>query len=75
MTTKRPPSAVDKKTNAPIADMRDAFARKTPETEEDRTAARAFIEAKIGLIRGDPRMTDAEKAEAIADIKRRLQGL
>jgi len=55
----------------PIVDMRDAFARKTPMTEEDRAQMRAFIDSKIEVIRRDPNMTDAEKAAAIADLKAR----
>jgi hypothetical protein len=51
--------------------MRDAFARTTPQTAEDRARARAFIDAKIGMIRHDPRMSDAEKAAAIADLEAR----
>jgi len=51
-----PPAAIeqpDKPSTAPIADERDAFARKTPQTEEDRTQARAFIDGKIEMIRRD----------------------
>jgi hypothetical protein len=51
--------------------MRDTFARKTPQTEEDRTQARAFIDGKIEMIRRDPHMTEAEKAAAIADLRSR----
>jgi len=51
--------------------MRDAFARKTPQTEQDRAEATAFIEGKIEMIRRDPHMTDAQKAAAIADLEAR----
>lgn len=61
----------DKRSKAPIADMRDKFARKTPQTDEDRAQARAFIEGKIEMIRRDPRMSPAEKAAAIADLQGR----
>ena len=57
--------------SAPIFDMRESFARKTPQTEEDRAQARAFIDGKIEMIRRDPYMTDAEKAAAIADLEAR----
>jgi hypothetical protein len=57
--------------SAPIVDMREGFARKTPQTEEDRAQARAFIDGKIEMIRRDPYMTDAEKAAAIADLEAR----
>ena len=59
------------KPSSPIVDMRDAFAHKTPQTEEDRAQARAFIDGKIEMIRRDPYMTDAEKAAAIADLEAR----
>lgn len=51
--------------------MRDAFARKTPQTEEDLAQARAFMEGKIEMIRRDPHMTPSEKAAAIADLQSR----
>jgi hypothetical protein len=69
-----PPAKVEqpgKTSDEGIADMRDAFARKTPQTEQDRARARAFIDGKIAMIRGDPHMTDAEKAAAIADLEAR----
>jgi hypothetical protein len=56
---------------ASIIDMRDSFARRTPQNAEDRAHARAFIDAKIEMIRRDPRMSDAEKAAAIADLESR----
>ena len=59
------------KPSGPIVDMRDAFAGKTPQTEEDRAQARAFIDGKIEMIRRDPYMTDVEKAAAIADLEAR----
>ena len=57
--------------SSPIIDMRSIFARKTPQTKEDRAQARAFIDGKIEMIRRDPYMTDAQKAAAIADLKAR----
>ena len=59
------------KPSASIFDMRDVFARKTPQTEADRAQARAFIDGKIEMIRRDPHMTDAEKTAAIADLEAR----
>jgi hypothetical protein len=67
-----PPAKVEQKgkaSDAGIADMRDAFERKTPQTAEDRARARAFIEGKIAMLRSDPHMTEAEKAAAIADLE------
>jgi len=68
-----PPLVIEQsaRPSSPIVDMRDIFARKTPQTEEDRAQARAFIDGKIEMIRRDPYMTDAEKAAAIADIETR----
>jgi hypothetical protein len=68
-----PPLIVEQpgKPSSPIVDMRDAFARKTPQTEEDRARARAFIDGKIEMIRRDPSMTEAEKAAAIAELQAR----
>jgi hypothetical protein len=60
-----------KPSSARIADKRKAFARKTPQTEQDRVAARAFIDGKIEMIRRDPNLTEAQKAEAIADLEAR----
>ena len=61
-----PPLAIEQpaKPSGPIVDMRGAFARTTPPTEEDRAQARAFIDGKIAVIRRDPYMTDAQKAAA-----------
>jgi hypothetical protein len=66
-----PPLIIEQpaKPSRPIVDMRDVFARKTPQT--DRAQARAFIDGKIEMIRHDPYMTDAEKAAAISDLKAR----
>jgi len=66
-----PPKNVERPGQEPIADMRSAFARKTPQTEQDRAEARAFIDGKIEMIRRDPHMTEAQKAAAIADLEAR----
>jgi hypothetical protein len=55
---------------APIADMREQFSRRTPQTD-DRARTRAFIEGKIEMVRRDPRLTDAERAAAIAELEAR----
>ena len=54
-----------------IEDAREKFARKTPQSIGDKERARAFIDGKIDMIRRDPRMTEAEKAKAIADLEAR----
>ena len=68
-----PPLIIEQpaKPSSTIVDMRDAFARKTPQTEADRAQARAFIDGKIEMIRRDPSMTEAEKAAAIAELQAR----
>jgi hypothetical protein len=58
---------------APIADMREQFARKTPQTAEDRERARAFIDGKIEMLRRDPHLSDAEKAAAISELEAKRQ--
>ena len=63
------PAAGAPRSEAPIADMREQFARKTPQTPEDEAAARAFIDGKIDMIRRDPQMTEAQKAAAIEDLR------
>lgn len=62
----------DRRSGAPIVDMRDAFARKGPQTGDDRARSRAFVEGKIEMICRDPRLTDEQKAAAIADLKAKL---
>ena len=68
-----PPLIIEQpgKPSSPIVDMRDAFARKTPQTEEYRAQPGAFIDGKIEMIRRDPSMTEAEKAAAIAELQAR----
>ena len=58
-----------KPSGTPIVDMRDDFTHKTPQTDEDRAQARAFIDGKIEMIRRDPQMTNEQKAAAIADLE------
>jgi len=62
---------VAKPPSSPIADMRGAFARKTPQASEDRAQVQAFIDGKIEMVRRDPNMTDEQKAKAIADLEAR----
>lgn len=77
MPIESPPPPPNVTQNAPAAprsaggieDMRDKFARTTPPTPEDEARTRAFIEGKIEMIRSDPRLSDAEKAAAIADLR------
>jgi hypothetical protein len=57
------------RSDAPIVDMREQFERRTPQTAEDRARARSFIEGKIEMIRRDPRLSEEEKAAAIAELE------
>lgn len=70
-----PPPRVEEQperaSGAPIADMRETFERKTPQTQEDRDQAKAFIAGKIEMIRRDPYLTEEQKAAAIADLESR----
>jgi hypothetical protein len=72
-----PPPAVQQATpktkrgTAPIADVREHLQRKSPATSDDDARTRAFIDGKIEMIRRDPRMTETEKAAAIADLEAR----
>jgi len=69
-----PPPGIEqpsKRGDAPILDVREQFARKTPQTPEDEARTRDFIAGKIEMIRRDPNMTEAEKAAAIADLEAR----
>jgi hypothetical protein len=80
MSDKTPPppappdqkSALHNKKQGPIADMRAQFARKTPQTPEERARARAFIAGKIDMVRADTTMTGADKAAAIAELEQAL---
>lgn len=63
------PSKGTAQQQAPIADMRKEFERKTPQTAEDRARSHAFIEGKIEMLRRDPSLTDAEKAAAISELR------
>jgi hypothetical protein len=52
--------------------MRDAFRELSRQQPRNPAAERAFIEGKINLIRGDPRLSTDEKEVAIADLRRML---
>jgi hypothetical protein len=66
-----PPPAERPKKGAPIADVREQFKRTTPQTPEDEARTRAFIEGKIEMLRGDPNLSEADKAAAIAELKKK----
>ena len=72
-----PPARVepDRKPEAGIVDMRDVFARKTPQTEQDRQSALAFIDGKIEMVRRDPHISETEKAAAIVDLTARRKAI
>ncbi len=71
-----PPAAVRDEPAPPagagIADRRAEFARLTAGSRQDPAAERAFIESKIEMIRTDPRLSDAEKEAAAAELRRRV---
>jgi hypothetical protein len=68
-----PDSGKARQEQAPIADKRAKFARKGPQTADDRARARAFVAGKIDMIRADRNMNETEKAAAIADLERRAR--
>jgi hypothetical protein len=65
------PAPEHRRGTAPIADVREKFQRSSGRTGEDEARTGEFIDGKIEMIRRDPRMTDAEKAAAIADLEAR----
>jgi hypothetical protein len=72
-TPPQPPPGIEQpsspRTQAPVADMREQFARKTPQTAEDKARAQSFIDGKIEMIRRDPNLSDAEKSAAIKELE------
>lgn len=58
---------------APIGDMREEFQKLSRQQPRNPAAERAFIESKIELARGDPRLSEAEKAAIIAELQRLLE--
>ena len=66
-----PPRGEKREETRPIADKRAEFARKGPQTADERERARQFIAGKIDMVRSDRSMSEAEKAAAIADLERR----
>jgi hypothetical protein len=69
MSDKRPPPP----DGGDIADRRKVFERLTRTSARDLEAERAFIEAKMDLVRTDPNLTEMEKAQAIEELRRRLE--
>ena len=63
------PEGKDDKTEA---DRRDQFSQWTAEQLKDPGAERAFILGRMEMIRTDPRLSESEKEEAIAELKRKL---
>lgn len=57
---------------SPREDRRDAFARITAENPVDAATRRAFIEARIAMIRADARLSPKEKEDAVAALSRQL---
>ena len=68
MDSQRPPAP----DGGDITDRREEFERLSRETPRNPEAERAFIEAKLDLVRTDPNLTEEEKLRAIADLRQRL---
>ncbi|GAA0332281.1 hypothetical protein GCM10010319_05290 [Streptomyces blastmyceticus] len=60
---------------APIADVREEFARESARASRDRKAERAFLKNKIEIARSDRKLSESEKAEAVAALLRELDRL
>jgi hypothetical protein len=58
----------------PTADMREEFARRSRDAPSDPDAERAFAESKIDMIRTHPRLSETEKAAAVAELLEKLRG-
>jgi hypothetical protein len=58
----------------PTADLREEFARLSREAPDEPGARRAFLEARLGMIEGDPRLSDEEKRAAVAEVLERFRG-
>jgi hypothetical protein len=56
----------------PTRDMREEIARRSASQRGDPAAERAFVESKIEMIRTHPRLSDAEKQAAIAELEDKL---
>jgi len=63
----------DPKTGKPLRgrDMQAEFVRLSKEAARDPEAERAFIQSKIEAIESDTRLSEDEKAKAIAELQAR----
>ena len=66
------PPSPDGAGSAPAGDMRAQFEALSRQTPRDLPAERAFLDHKIELIRSDPRLSEAQKEQAIAELRQRL---
>ncbi|MFU2209830.1 hypothetical protein [Solidesulfovibrio sp. C21] len=57
---------------SPREDRREQFARWTAENPVDAATRRAFIEARMAMIRADARLSPKEEEEAVAALTRQL---
>jgi hypothetical protein len=71
---REPAELVDADTGKPVksADLREEFKRLSSKTPRDKHAERAFIENKIKMVEADPSLSQKEKTEAIAELRRAL---
>jgi len=54
--------------------MREEFARMSADAPLEPDAERAFIESKLEMIASDPRLSEEEKAAAVAELRTKLRG-
>lgn len=71
---KQPPGLPDPDTGVPasVRDLRAEFEQLSRKTARDRNAERAFIEARIEMIRRDPRLSPADKRRLTTELRRQL---
>ena len=62
----------DNAVTADTGDVRAEFAALSCQTPRDEAAETGFLENKIELIRSDPNLTEKQKQDAIAEVRRRL---
>ncbi|MFI1796842.1 hypothetical protein ACH427_05705 [Streptomyces sp. NPDC020379] len=68
----RRPDEPESEEPAPVADLREEFARETARAPRDREAERAFLQSKIETLRSDRTRSASEKEEAITALRREL---
>jgi hypothetical protein len=61
--------------STPVADLRAEFERVSRQTPSDPEAERAFVESKIEMIRNDSTLSQAQKDQAIEELRPRSHSI